>query len=349
MTSRKDQPTIIDVAREAGVSKTTASYVLSGSIHAKRFSENTRKRITNAAQILGYNRNSIGAALKRGYSDNLILLAVTWELSTGHERTMTSISRAASEKGFSTTIHIALDDDEANNLLCELPSTNPYGLLLLWDSLNISIERISELRSQGLPIVDLLPPQGNEMIGVTADRDEAGFLSTDHLLRLGHRNIGILIDTVYRWKTNRQKLSGYKRALESYGVSFDDMLLQEVPGYGYEGGYQGMKSLLDRRPDVTAVICINDPMAIGAINSAQDMGLLVPDDLSVVGYGAFPEGVYIRPHLTTVSSSSANIAYQAVEMLIRQREGVDNTKSIYEPVKLIVRESSGPPVPSPHR
>lgn len=337
------KPTIKDVGRMAGVSQTAVSYVLSGSKHAERISSETRDRILEAATKLGYTRNSIGAALQRGYTDHLVLLAVSWDLASSHSHTIMSISSVASSKGLSTIVHVAGGDEEAKTFLHNVLCLNPYGLILLWDSANQPIGQFVELKKQGLPIVDLLPSSPEGVVSVTADREQGFFLATKHLTDLGHRRIGLILDTGARTKTSSRKLEGYKQALEKVGVEFMPSLLQEATPYGFEAGYQGVRHLLNRHPDMTAVLCINDPMALGAVAAARDMNLDVPTDLSVVGYGATGEAAYFKPKLSTLELPSTEIAECAVNTLVKMRQGVRlESDMITVPMTLIARESTSP-------
>jgi LacI family transcriptional regulator len=335
--------TIKDVSQAAGVSQTTVSWVLSGNKLADRISVETKQRIMDAARTLGYSRSAVGASLQRGYTDTVIFLAVTWELASSHAGTTAWISRTAAQVGLSTILHIAADDQEAVQLLQQIPSIQPYGILLLWDSEGVATDRLDQLRSQGLPVVDLVPSDQPGAICATADRVSGFSKLTSHMISLGHSHIGTLLDTSSRWRTSYAKLEGYKQALQASDIEFDPDLVQEVKGFGFTAGYDGMKELLKKRPDVTSVVCINDPTALGAIAAAQDAGLIVPDDISIAGYGAHEEGNYFRPKLTTAAPAFVEIAENAVALLrqIREQKQYD-LQSVYVPVELVIRESTGP-------
>ncbi|MBI2842388.1 MAG: LacI family DNA-binding transcriptional regulator [Armatimonadetes bacterium] len=344
MRSSTTKPTIEDVGREAGVSQTTVSFVLSGSKHADRISPETKQRIWAVAQKLGYSRNSIGTALQRGYSDTVVLLVVTWDLASTLAQTTVAVSRAVTSMGLAPVVLVAEDSDEATTLVRRINgSLNPFGLLLLWDSESVSAEVFQEIRSSGLPVVDLMPSPPEGISSVTADREQGFFLSTRHLIDLGHRRIGIMLDMATRWKTSNPKLSGYRRALASAGMKYDESLMEEIPNPGFDAGYDGLRNLMNRHPEVTAVACINDAVAIGAMASANDMGLRVPDDVSIAGYGGHREGTYVRPELTTVAVPSTQIAEYALKAIVDMRNEKEYIpSSIYPPMELIVRHSTGP-------
>ncbi|MCE5313656.1 MAG: LacI family DNA-binding transcriptional regulator [Armatimonadota bacterium] len=343
MAKANGRPTSQDVAREAGVSQCTVSYVLSGGKNKDRISPETTRRVLAAAARLGYSRNSIGAALRRGYSDTIVLLAVTWELAASHSHTTISVSRAAAERGMTTIVHVASDDKEAIAFLGRVPSLNPYGLLLLWDSNAIPEADRLRVELAGLPVVDLMPRESKNIASVTADRAQGSYIATRHLIEMGHQHIGMILDTSSRAKTSLKKLDGYRVALDEAGIPFHESLLQEVTSFGFEGGYDGFHKLLRRRPDATAVMCINDHIALGALASAQNLGLSVPGDISVVGFGAHPEGTFLRPSLTTLAIPAGKIADDAINLLMKLREDESFVpEPLREPMELIVRESTGP-------
>jgi DNA-binding LacI/PurR family transcriptional regulator len=334
--------TIKDVSQMAGVSQTTVSWVLSGNKLAERISNETKERIFAAVKTLGYKRSSVGASLQRGYTDTVVFLAVTWDLANSHAGTAAWISRTTAQAGLSTILHIAADDQEAIEFLDRISSIHPYGLLLLWDSEGMDTNRLSRLRERGLPIIDLVPSMMPSIVSVTADRESGFFKLTNHLLTLGHTRIGILLDTSSRWRTSNAKLAGYKQALHSADIEFDANIVQEVHGFGFSAGYDGIKELLSKHPDISGVVCINDPTALGAIAAAQDMGLTVPDDISIAGYGAHDEGSYFRPKLTTIAPAFVKTAEKAITLLRKMREEKSSDpQSVYVPVELVVRESTG--------
>ena len=332
-----------DVAREAGVSETTVSYVLSGSKDAKRISEATKRRIFAVAQRLGYSRSSTALALQRGYTDNIMLLIVTWELAMGHTRTTVAASQAAATLGLTLTTQVAKDDDEAASFLNRMQSGNPFGLLLLWDSASVPVDDIRRMSDRGLPTVDLLPSGWEGIASVTADREQGMGMMVRHLASMGHKRIGMIIDAPTRWTTSNRKLNGYRRALEDIGIGYDESLVTEAMHDHFEDGRKAFNALYSRRPDLTAVMSINDPVALGVISAAKDAGLRVPEDVSLGGFGAHPEGVYFRPKLTTLASPSERITTDAIEMLVKMRQEPDYKpeSELYE-MELIVRESTGP-------
>src|SRR5262245_44688411 len=178
--SVKARTTLRDVAEAAHVSLSTVSYVLNNNSHADRISDSTKQRVLAAAERLGYRSDPIGRALQQGYTNQIILLIVTWDLATSHSATAMAISRAAIGRGLELTIHIADNDAEAEAFLKRRMLHNAGGLLVLWDSPAMRESCLNQLAADRVPIVDLLPDSPEGISTVTADREGAFFQGTKY-------------------------------------------------------------------------------------------------------------------------------------------------------------------------
>jgi DNA-binding LacI/PurR family transcriptional regulator len=342
------RPTIKDVARAAKVSQATVSYILNNSQAAQRISPETGQRVLAAAQRLGYKFNPIGRALQRGYTNQVTLLIVTWNLATSHAATAMAISQAAAKRDLVLTVHVAEDDAGAEAFICRTVLYSLGGILVLWDSPAFERSALRQLAREDVPIIDLLPGTVKGISVVTADREDAGFRATQHLLELGHRAIGFIGDAAARPQTTLRKLAGYRRALRAAGVRYRPDFVQNVTEFGFEGGQRGLRKLVERCPDITGLFCINDAIALGAIDAANELGRGCPRDLSVIGFGDSPEGRYWRPKLTTFALSSARVAEHAVQLILDQRQNRRlESKTLLIPEELFLRESTGRAAPKP--
>jgi len=337
------RPTLKDVARLAKVSYATVSYILNNNKHAARISDKTRDAILKAAQRLHYQPDPMGRALQRGYTNQVTLLIATWELAISHAATAMAISRAASARELDVSVQVADTSQDAASFLEKRMLHNSGGLLVLWDSPASKNSRLQQLAAEGLPVVDLLPDAPPGISSVTADREDAGRRATRHLIELGHRKIGVLSDSVTHIKTRMRKLAGYRHALRQAGVRYDERLMEHVAQSDFQGGYEAFQRLIRRCPNVTALFCLYDATALGAITAAADTGRRCPDDISVVGFGDAPEASYWRPSLTTFSLSCDAIAATSIDLLIdlgKNRRSAP--KTILIPEDLIIRNSTGP-------
>jgi len=335
------RPTIKDVARVANVSQSTVSYILNNNRAAERISDATKQRVWAAAEQLGYKINPIGRALQRGYTNQVTLLIVTWNLATSHAATAMAISRAAARHELALTVHVADDDASAEAFIRQNVLHSLGGVLVLWDSPAFEQSSLRRLAMEGVPVIDLLPGSPDGISVVTADREDAGFRATQHLISLGHREIGMIGDITTRPKTTLRKLAGYRRALENAAINYDESLVQNVTEFGFDGGRKGFEQLVQRRPGITALFCINDPIALGAIDAGRDLGRNCPADLSVVGFGDSPEGRHWRPKLTTIALASDKVADASLGLILeRRKNSMMEAKLVLIPEDLILREST---------
>jgi LacI family transcriptional regulator len=167
----------------------------------------------------------------------------------------------------------------------------------------------------------------------------------EYLVGLGHRRIGF-IGGRPELQSAVQRLQGYKDGLRQAGIPLDPELIQ-AGDYSTATGMICAQKLLDLSDPPTAIFAANDQSAIGVIKAAQEAGLHVPDDLSVVGFDNIPEAAYIHPGLTTIDQSVDKMGYVATEMLISLVRGESLDSNLYKmPTHLIIRDSCRPVVNS---
>jgi len=280
--------------------------------------------------------------LQRGHTSQVTLLIVSWNLAISHAATAMAISRAAAAHDLALAVHVADDDQSAEAFIRHNVLHHLRGVLVLWDSPAFQASSLRRLAAEGVPIIDLLPDGADGISVVTVDREAAFFRGTQYLIELGHRQIGIICDSIARPKTTLRKLAGYRHALESGGIPYRETYVQNVTEFGFEGGQRGARELIGRCPDLTGLFCINDAIALGAIDAANELGRRCPADLSVVGFGDSAEGHHWRPKLTTFELSPSRVATEAVQLIMDQQlHRRIEPKTILIPEELIVRESTG--------
>jgi DNA-binding LacI/PurR family transcriptional regulator len=160
---------------------------------------------------------------------------------------------------------------------------------------------------------------------VVADNLTGGYLATQHLLSLGHRRTGIILTGKSVVDLNQEfslRLQGYRLALQQHQIPFDPELVcvMDGPSENAEMGYEGFKELLGRSggEPPTAIFVTSDLKALGALKAAQDMGLDVPGDVSLIGYDDLRISAYTYPHLTTINQNTAQIGRRAIEILLHE-------------------------------
>jgi len=334
--------TIKDVARRAGVSIATVSYVLNESAP---ISEATRARVLAAAAELGYRPSAIARGLRAQESR---IIGYSWhQLPPNHwnpilDRFLYSMANAAEAQGYHILTFTSPPDSEPWLPYEELILTGRVDGFIVSNT-NRDDKRIRYLLDNGFPFVAF--GRANEEWDfpyVDVDGEAGIHQAVEHLLALGHRRIGLIA-----WPevslTGHYRYQGYVAALQTAGISPDPAWIARTE-HTEASGRQAMRVLLslppDRRP--TAVVALSDLMAIGAINAIYEAGLQPGRDVAIVGFDDIPTAQYLQPPLTTLRQPIAEVGRRMVNMLLRLIRGEELTeRQALLPPTLIVRDSSG--------
>jgi DNA-binding LacI/PurR family transcriptional regulator len=344
-----DKPvTIRDVAQRVGVSESTVSRVVSGAETAIPISDETRERVLEAVQELAY-RPHPGAQSLRGQSTRLLGLIVREIEDPFFAQLTEAIGNVAREKGYDLVLGYAKSDPEEALALSEMMLDLRYcdGLFLLGD-LKESPKDHTFLARMGKSHRLVSVSRGSrQLVGNTpsvgVDNRKGALTALDYLAQLGHRRIGHI---------NAERVGDLQERMEAYTDFMTERFAESRPEYieldenTYEGGYQATRRLLSSPSPPSAIFATDDTMAIGALSAASDMGLVVPRDVSIVGFDDVAVAAYIRPALTTVRQSIEKIGEEAVKLLL----DIVEQKSIPDPLphlllepELVIRGSCGPP------
>lgn len=337
-----NRPTQVDVARLAGVSRATVSYVLNGQTEGRvPISEETRQRVLEAIEELGYEPDARAQALRSGSTKTIALIIP--DLRNPHFcEYATGIEEAARAAGYHLLLSsTTMNDEYAVEIFKDLARRRFDGLILASSFILQSEEAqntLEQVRKRGLPIVELSENYGVD--SVSADYREATRQVMSYLLSLGHRRIG-LIYGIGGHEYAEDRLQPYRESLESAKIDIDTRLMVEC-GPTIEDGYQAAKKLLRLSARPTALIAVNDLLAMGALRAANDLGLRIPRDLSLVGYDDIPMADYLVPRLTTVSKDAYTLGTTAFEVLMARMQSPDLPRQqVQSAARFIIRESTG--------
>jgi DNA-binding LacI/PurR family transcriptional regulator len=201
---------------------------------------------------------------------------------------------------------------------------------------------LKEILSSHIPCVLIDIPLKNKKIGfVTSDNIAGAHRMTRYMLEQGHRTIALMNGHIQA-DVSLKRLEGYRQALSETGVPFDDGLVLDG-GFTDERAREATYQLMAQRPDVTAIFCASDLMALGTLSALRSLGLDVPGDVSVAGFDNINVSAYCSPSLTTVNQNKYELGYQATQMLIDMLEGRQVAKEVKLTTELVLRESVGPP------
>ncbi|MFD0717291.1 GntR family transcriptional regulator [Paenibacillus sp. GCM10027626] len=228
----------------------------------------------------------------------------------------------------------------------ELPDDTNAGLILI-PGAYMELSRLEQWRSEGRRLVTIhyYFPHLN-IPYVVVDNLTGGYLATQHLLSLGHKRIGIILTGRSIMELNQEfsfRLQGYRLALSQHNIPFDPEMVCVVdgPAESHEMGYEGLQRLIDKKERPTAVFTTSDYKAFGVMKAAREMGLRIPEDLSIVGYDDVVMGQYTYPNLTTINQNTKQLGRRAAEMLIFDLQN-DANRFVKEEIvpSLIVRDST---------
>jgi len=336
------RPTQADVAREAGVSRATVSYVVNGQTDGRiPISEDTRLRVLEAIEELNYEPDARAQALRSG-STNTIGFIIPDLRNPHFVEYASGIELEARNAGYHMLLSsIALDEEYGVDIFKGLARRRIDGLIIANSFILLSEEAqktLTQLRKRRLPIVELNDQYDVDCL--VCDYRPATKEVLAHLLSLRHRRIGMIYGVEVP-ELAEDRLMPYQDTLKAAGL-FDPKLLAEC-GLTIEDGYHAALTLLQLPNRPTALIAINDLLAIGVLRAAGDLGLRVPADLSVVGYDDIPMAKYMVPRLTTVSKDALRLGREAFKLLLERIQNPDRPRQReVSQARFIIRESTGP-------
>ena len=326
-------PSMLDVAKLAGVSLQTVSRVLN---ERPNVAPATVARVNQAIDTLGYRRNTAARTLVTRQSRTLgvITFATT---QVGPYGTIQSVIEAAQDAGYFVSMaHTRnLSLVAVRRAIDSVLEQAVDGLVLIAPHYE-ALVMIGELRLR-VPLVVVGAGGRLQFMSVSVDHAEGARLAARHLLDLGHERI-VHVSGPLDWLDAKYRLEAWHREIQRRGVAEYPSV---VGNWGAASGYErGAQILLET--DVTGVFVSNDPMALGVLRALHRRGVHIPDDISVVGYGDIEDAAFYEPPLTTVREDVGEVGRRAIDALLSLMEG-GATGAIMIPPRLVVRESTGPP------
>ena len=310
--------TLKDVAREAGVSNTTASRVLTGKESPVLISDATRRRVEAAAAQLGYRPNLMARGLRtqRSGTVGVLVADITDPFSAALIPEITSVFTA---RGYQFLLSHDAFDPHSGRAIDRLLGSWVDGLLVLGDDV-LGREAEAEVLAHHRHMVGVARTRENTLIPSVNIDDALGIrLALEHLLALGHRHIGFVGNRL-TWDMNR-RLQVFLAEMAERGLAVPPEVIALVP-HSAAGGYAAASRLLAAKAPLTAILCAADLLALGALCALQEAGRQVPHSISVVGFDDIPLAAYTTPPLTTVRQPVVALAGTAATLLLDAIEGV---------------------------
>lgn len=325
--------TIYDVAKAAGVSIATVSKVVN---RTGNISQKTREHVLNIMEELQYQPSVVASALtgKKTSTFGLLLSDIANPFFAGAARSLEDEARAV---GYSIVMCSTDNEDERSlNYLSLLQRKQVDGMIIAchftdWSLLQpfLATDMPVVLFSKDIPSLDVHT--------VTVDDYKGGYQAIEHLIQIGHQHIGIVAET---GPSGEHRIQGGQQAMKEAGIEYRSEWITNVHS-SIRDGYIGARQMLEQSERPSAIFACNDMLAVGVLQAAQEMGLRVPSDLSIIGFDDTLLSQIVQPRLTTISQPITDMAYHTIQLLLRHADTPDMSKqkAIFQP-KLIEGRST---------
>ena len=311
--------TIKDIARESGYAVGTVSRVLN---NHPDVSEKARKTIMAVVEKHHFKLNSNAKHLKQQASSGIAII-VKGSQNMLFASIVERLQRLISEKKYASFIYyIGEEENEVERAERVCLERHPLGILFLGSDLEFFKERFDRLEIPCVLVTNSAAELGFDNLSSVSTDDEAGAqAAVAHLLKLGHRNIGILGGYMEKSHAAHTRYKGCEKAFAEQGMKLEPGRQYRSAFFSMEEVYHAMEQLFEQMPDLTAVFAMADVLAVGAIRAIRDRGLRVPEDVSVMGFDGIELGNYLSPRLTTVRQARERIADRSLEILLSDIAG----------------------------
>lgn len=333
------QAGIKDIAKAAGVSTATVSRTLR---NPELVSESTREKVMEAVNASNYRPNQMGISLRTRRTNNIV--AIIPDITNPFIASVVrAIEQVAQQHGYNVLLGDTQNDSERiHHYAGMVGSRQADGIILFSHYMPFNHDNSGNLTEVLPPLVNSCEDTNiNGIHKVMIDNQAAAITAVNHLLALGHKDIGCITGPL-NTDSSIKRLEGYRQALASAGIDYN-------PDYIIEGDHQmpagskGAQILMQLKQRPSAIFCFNDEMAIGAMSEIQEQGYKIPDDISVMGFDDIRFSQYTKPALTTVKQPVEQIGEQCIlQLLALIKEETPAQQYINLPVELIVRSSTGP-------
>lgn len=339
MRNKTKLPTMADVANLAGVSSMTVSRALKPDTSV---SKATREKIQKAADELGYVLDTRASEFSSGKS-GFVAITIPSINNGNFADTVKAFSDGLVEQDLQvllgyTNYHVDREEQLVEQLLKKRPEAIVVTGGMHTDRCRLLLE------NSGIPVIETwdVPEKPIDHV-VGFSNLQASELMFEHFIAQGHRKIGFIGGDNSRDSRGRDRYLGFCNTMEKHGLASDRVSFQELAPFSMEPGASGIQSIMKEWPDTEAVMCVSDLIAFGAITECQRMGMNVPDDIKIGGFGAYELGQFLNPSITTIDVGAAQIGKFAAEKIIELLSDDGDTKSAKivktEPI-LIKRQSA---------
>ncbi len=327
--------TIKDVAQAAGVSRQTVSRAIN---NRNEISPETRARVLQIAKEMGYRPSSIARSLATRRTSTLGLV-----IPDVANPFFSEVVRGAEHEAYAKDYNVFLcntneDPGREQAILQSLEGQRVDGVLLC--SSRLEEQELREaLTHQSAVVLFNRSLQGSQIGTILIDDALGGEVATRHLLQTGHRNVGFLAGPAAS-HSGRLRTKGYLRAMDEANIA-DSSAWVRTCAPTVAGGREATLALLTQIPDLTALFCYNDLVAVGALKACAELECTIPDDIAIIGFDDIPLAGLVTPTLTTCHVPRYDLGRQAMRLLLEHIHGCEEEcRAILVEPKLVIRASA---------
>lgn len=306
--------TIKDIAKECGCAIGTVSRVLN---NHPDVSEKTREKVLAVVNKHNFVLNVNAKQLKAQERKNIVVI-----VKGTHSPLLTSLLEEIQHKlePLTYTVEVVVldeNDNETANAVRIYFEQKPIGFVFLGGSPDQYPDDMEKIK---VPCVLISNNAENttyqNLSSIATDNVEASFFATQYLLKNGHTNIGVIGGNIETSFVSKSRYDGFLNAIHEAGINFDFNKSYVCSKYSLQGGFEAVEELIKKNPDITAIFAMSDVMAIGATRKLSDMGIKVPDQISIMGFDGLELSSYISPRLTTILQLKEELVEQGISILL---------------------------------
>ena len=328
---------IKDIARIAGVGVSTVSRVIN---NHPDVSQKTRDRIKQVINENNYIPNNSARILKQNNTKNVGIL-VKGVYNPFFAEILKSMSSSIQKSGYTMILHYHENESDIDTLIGFAKEKRLQGVICLGGNfLDLTDEVLEELETVVVLVsVDAVTQKNLRMCSsVSINNKEAAYIATEHLIKLGHRNVALMLGANDDVGIGKQRYEGYLKALSDYEIPFKKEYVV-YGSYECESAYTQADILINRYSEITAIFAISDMMAMGVAKAITDNDREIGKQISIMGFDGMVFAYYYEPSIATIRQPKQLLAKKGVELLLDLLEGAENHKHLFLDVELMTGDS----------
>ena len=329
--------TIKDIAKECGCGVGTVSRVLN---NHPDVSDDTRAKVMSVVDKYGFVLNKNASLLKSQDSKTIEILVKGTSNALLNE--MLSVVLGKMEGLSYNASVVVLDEYEneasvANRVYYE---RKPQAMIFLGGNPDKYAEDFEKIKIPCVLISNEASQVSNTILSsISTDDIAASEFAAEYLIKKGHKKIGVIGGDIESSEITRKRYEGFLNAMKKYDLAFDENKSYAVSKYSFDGGASAARTLIKNNPELTAIFTMADSMAIGACRSLFDMGLSVPDDISITGFDGLPFADFYSPRITTIKQQAEKLAGDGLSILLNTLDRNEPARHELIPFEFIEGES----------